>query len=86
MPRVPRCSGAAEEYGVAARDDRAWRPEMPVPWAIFSTELGSPVGDTTSGTFRFTCTAAHVTCTVTIRAWVISDTSTARQGSTRGSC
>ena len=51
-----------------------------VPWGVFSTELGSPVGDTTSGTFRFTCTAAHVTCTVTIRAWVISDTSTTLAG------
>jgi hypothetical protein len=47
-----------------------------VLWGLFSTEIGSPVGDWTGGTFRFTCTVAHVTCTVTIRAWVISDTST----------
>jgi hypothetical protein len=45
----------------------------PVIWGLFSTELGSPVGDTTGGTFRFTCTAEHVTCTVTIRASVLSD-------------
>ncbi len=52
----------------------------PVPWQIVSTEIGAPVGDTTGGSFRFTCTVAHDTCTVTIRAWVISDTSTGPAG------
>jgi hypothetical protein len=51
--------------------------DRPVIWGLSSTELGSPVGDTTGGTFRFTCTAAHGTCTVTIRASVLSDSSTA---------
>jgi hypothetical protein len=37
-------------------------------WATYSTRLGSPVGDTTSGAFRFTCTAVHATCKVTINA------------------
>jgi len=49
----------------------------PTLWAVYSTELGSPVGDWTGGTFRFVCTAAQATCTLSIRAWVISDTSTA---------
>jgi hypothetical protein len=49
----------------------------PVIWGLFSTELGSPVGDTTGGTFRFTCTSTHAECTVTIRASVLSDSSTA---------
>ena len=49
----------------------------PVIWGLFSTELGSPIGDTTGGTFRFTCTTAHDDCTVTIRASVLSDSSTA---------
>ena len=70
---------AAEEYGVAVVMI-ARGAGNPVPWGIFSTEIGSPVGDTASGTFRFTCTAAHVTCTVSIRAWVISDTSTSPAG------
>ena len=48
----------------------------PVIWGLFSTELGSPVGDTTGGTFRFTCTSTHVECTVTIRASVLSDSRT----------
>ena len=51
-----------------------------VPWGVFSTEIGSPVGDTASGSFRFTCTVAHDTCTVSIRAWVISDESVSPAG------
>jgi hypothetical protein len=45
----------------------------PAAWAKYSTRLGSPVGDTTGGTFRFTCTAAHVTCKVGVQAAVLSD-------------
>jgi hypothetical protein len=39
-------------------------------WATYSTPLGSPVGDTASGSFRFTCdpTKGHVPCTVSVRA------------------
>jgi hypothetical protein len=50
----------------------------PVIWGLSSTELGSPIGDTTGGTFRFTCTSAHAQCMVTIRASVLSDSSTAQ--------
>ena len=44
-------------------------------WATYSTELGSPVGDTTGGSFRFTCTAAQEPCKVSVVAKVLSDTS-----------
>ena len=74
----PPGQDAAEEYGVAAVLIARGAGADPVLWGLFSTEIGSPVGDWTGGTFRFTCTVAHVTCTVTIRAWVISDTSTAQ--------
>ncbi|MEO7980100.1 MAG: hypothetical protein ABI807_04335 [Sporichthyaceae bacterium] len=37
-------------------------------WATYSTVLGSPVGDTTGGTFRFTCSTAKAPCTVSVKA------------------
>ncbi len=77
-PAGPPGQDAAEEYGVAAVLIARGEGADPALWGLFSTELGSPVGDWTGGTFRFTCTVAHVACTVTIRAWVISDTSTAQ--------
>ena len=33
-------------------------------WATYSTSLGSPYGDTASGTFRFTCSEANAPCSV----------------------
>ena len=51
------------------------------PWAVYSTELGSPIGDSTGGTFRFTCRSTSTppdgTCKVSIQAKVLSDSSTA---------
>lgn len=41
-------------------------------WATYSTTLGSPVGDTASGTFRFTCAAAegfNPPCAVSVAAY-----------------
>jgi hypothetical protein len=46
---------------------------QPGRWATYSTRLGSPVGDTTGGTFRFTCTAAHGSCKIAVQAAVLSD-------------
>jgi hypothetical protein len=69
---------AAEEYGIATVMIARGIGAAPVIWGLSSTELGSPVGDTTGGTFRFTCTTAHAQCTVTIRASVLSDSSTAQ--------
>jgi hypothetical protein len=40
-------------------------------WATYSTALGSPVGDTTGGVFRFTCSADHAPCEVSVRAAVL---------------
>ena len=39
-------------------------------WATYSTALGSPVGDTTGGTFRFTCSTAKAPCVIDVTAKV----------------
>ena len=68
-----------EEYGVASvKVSRGSNPAT--VWARYSTELGSPVGDTTGGSFRFTCTAAHEPCRVSITAAALSDSSVAPAG------
>ena len=38
-------------------------------WATYSTTLGSPVGDTASGSFRFTCSTANAPCKVSLDAY-----------------
>jgi hypothetical protein len=38
-------------------------------WQQLSTDLGSPVGDTVSGTFRFTCSEAKAPCAVSVSAY-----------------
>ena len=38
-------------------------------WAKYSTTLGSPVGDTASGSFRFTCSTANAPCKVSLDAY-----------------
>jgi hypothetical protein len=43
-----------------------------VIWATYSTQIGSPIGSTTGGTFRFTCTATQALCKVSISAAVLS--------------
>jgi hypothetical protein len=40
---------------------------------VYSTVLGSPLADTTGGTFRFTCTTAHAECFVAVKAAALSD-------------
>jgi hypothetical protein len=40
-------------------------------WARYSTAIGSPVGDTTGGVFRFTCSTGP--CTVSVAAAILSD-------------
>jgi Collagen triple helix repeat (20 copies) len=64
---------ADEEYGVAYV--RVQRGTAQSAWATYSTELGSPVGDTTGGSFRFTCNAGQAPCKVSVAAKVLSDTS-----------
>ena len=58
------------EYGVAnVRVDRGSGADI---WATYSTTVGSPVGDTTGGTFRFTCGANQAPCKVSATAAVLS--------------
>ena len=40
---------------------------------MYSTTLGSPVGDTTGGTFRLSCSASQAPCTVAVKAAALSD-------------
>ncbi len=41
----------------------------PAPWATYSTTIGSPVGDSTGGTFRFTCSTTNAPCEVSLQAY-----------------
>jgi hypothetical protein len=62
------------EYGVAnvfvKRGDRA-----PSRFASYSVALGSPVGSTTGGAFRFSCAAADAPCKISLGAAVLSSRS-----------
>jgi hypothetical protein len=40
---------------------------------VYSIALGSPLADTTGGTFRFTCGAAQAPCFVAVKAAALSD-------------
>lgn len=58
------------EYGVAnVLVDRGSGASI---WATYSTTVGSPVGDTTGGTVRFTCSDAQAPCKVSATAAVLS--------------
>ena len=62
-----------EEYGVATIDVTK-TGGVTVPYAAYSTTLGSPVADTASGVFRFTCDAADAPCSIGVNAAALSDT------------
>lgn len=52
-------------YGIAeVKVSRGGAPAA--TWAVYSTTLGGPVGDTTGGNFRFTCNVAQAPCTVSL--------------------
>ncbi len=55
------------EYAVAKVDVQRGAGSV-ATWGQYSTTLGSPYGDSTAGSFRFTCSAAHVTCKVSVEA------------------
>jgi Collagen triple helix repeat (20 copies) len=58
------------DYGVAKVN--VWRGSGPyATWATYSTALGSPVGDTTGGVFRFTCSTANAPCKVKVSAAIL---------------
>jgi hypothetical protein len=44
--------------------------EAATPWAQYTADLGSPVGGTTGGVFRFTCTTSKAPCTISVQAAV----------------
>ena len=76
-PQGPAGKDADEEYGIAIVRVQRGATGAETPWAVYSTELGSPMGDSTGGTFRFTCRDVDVVCKVSIAAKALSDSSTA---------
>jgi hypothetical protein len=46
----------------------------PTIWATYSAAMGSPIGTTTGGEFRFTCSPTQAPCKVSIAAAVLADT------------
>jgi hypothetical protein len=71
-PKHPTPHSDGTEYGVATVNVSRGHAAA-TPWATYSTALGSPVGDTTGGVFRFTCSTANAPCTVSVAAAVLSD-------------
>jgi hypothetical protein len=59
---------AAPEYGIAQVIVQRGGG-TPSTWGQYSTTLGSPVGDSAAGSFRFTCNNSHVTCKVSVAAY-----------------
>ena len=72
-PAGPAGPSTAGEYAVAnvfvSRGTAA-----PGIWATYSAAMGSPIGTTTGGQFRFTCRSADKHCKVSISAAVLSNT------------
>jgi hypothetical protein len=66
---------AATEYAVVTVF--VDRGNGPTRYATYSAALGSPVGTTTGGDFRFSCSAAQAPCKISYGAAVISTQSTA---------
>jgi Collagen triple helix repeat (20 copies) len=66
----PGANAPAAQYGVATVNVKRGAGSASA-WATYSTLLGSPVGDTTSGSFRFTCSDVNAPCTVAVKAAVL---------------
>lgn len=73
-PGAPGVDAPAAEYGVGAVSVRRGGGAAAI-WARYSTRLGSPVGDTAGGAFRFTCATAQAPCEVSISAAGLAGTS-----------
>lgn len=69
-PKGDTGAPASTDYGVAGI--RITRGASTAQWATYSTLLGSPVGDTTGGTFRFTCNTSQAPCQITVVAAALS--------------
>jgi hypothetical protein len=64
----PAGQGAqALPYGIG--EVQVDRGTGPVTWAVNSTTLGSPVGDTASGEFEFTCSNVTAGCNISLKAY-----------------
>ena len=73
-PPAPAGGGStAGEYAVA-NVFVSRGTEAPTIWATYSAAMGSPVGTTTGGDFRFTCKLGQQPCKLSIAAAVLSDT------------
>jgi hypothetical protein len=72
-PAGPAGASTAGDYAVGnvfvSRGSAA-----PGLWASYSAAMGSPIGTTTGGQFRFTCSASQAPCKVSIAAAVLSNT------------
>lgn len=84
---VPGAPGAPGEPGPAGKDAQALPYGIAqvkvqrgtgaaTPWAVYSTTIGSPVGDTTGGTFRFSCNEAQAPCKVSLAGYATKDGAT----------
>lgn len=72
-PAGPPGPSTAGEYAVAnVFVSRGNAP--PSIWATYSAAMGSPIGTTTGGAFRFTCSPAQAPCKLSIAAAVLSNT------------
>lgn len=73
-PPGPPGGGDSDEYGVAnvfvSRGGN-----RPSRFATYSVTLGSPVGTSTGGSFRFTCSPAQSPCKISVGAAVLSSES-----------
>jgi len=67
----PGADAPAAEYAVASVF--VDRGSGPTRYSTSSVALGSPTGSTTSGSFRFSCSAAQEPCKISFGAAVISD-------------
>lgn len=68
----PGANAQALPYGVAKVKVQRGSGAA-TPWAVYSTTVGGPEGDTTGGTFRFTCSAANAPCEVSVAAYSTGD-------------
>src|SRR5262245_27389488 len=71
----PGQDASALEYAVVSVFVEKVGGNGPTRYATFSVALGSPVGTTTGGDFRFTCSPAQAPCKISYGAAVISDQS-----------
>ena len=67
--------GSAAEYGVANVFVHRRPNARPTRFATYSDMLGSPVGTSTGGHFRFSCSAAQSPCRISFGAAVLSSES-----------